>query len=117
MTPIHDLICDVFLKDLVPEFLNASKWRVMFIYDDVPFLKEDETELHTRIGNDWKNGFITLDEARAGARYTPDVTGRGQMYYNEFLNSQNSNNNQQSGGDNNDETETDDTKSGSASGQ
>lgn len=105
VTPIHDLICDVFLKDLVPEFLNASKYRVMFIYDDVPFLREDETELHARIGNDWKNGFITLDEARTGARYTPDVTGRGQMYYNEFVSAQSGNRYQKPGGDNDNETD------------
>lgn len=95
VSPIHDIITDTLNKALVPEFFNPQRYRAVFVYDDVPFLREDETELHERIANDWKSGFITLDEARAATRYTKDVTGRGGMYYNEFISLQSGDNNQQ----------------------
>jgi HK97 family phage portal protein len=56
---------------LLPDFGDPEKLESGFDISRVRALQEDQDALHTRAGNDYKNGIATLDEARIAAGYEP----------------------------------------------
>jgi hypothetical protein len=65
--------------------INVSGPDVRLNYDlsEVPALNEDVNELHKRVGEDFKNNIIILDEARGVLGYEPHPE-KGHMFYADF---------------------------------
>jgi HK97 family phage portal protein len=97
VTPIHKIITSTLQKNLVPEFVNRHRYQFFFDYSLITFLQEDKALVNAMHRADFLAGGITLNEYRAAIGKTPDLTDKGEKYYNELVENGNNNiNNQQS---------------------
>jgi hypothetical protein len=79
LIPTQRLFAADLQAQLVPDFGDPQRLRVIFDYSQVRVLQADENELHQRAREDLKAGLLTLNQAKALIGDDPDPNG--DVYY------------------------------------
>lgn len=79
--PLEASFADDIETQLFPAFgLNNTDYRLEWDRSNVPALQEDQTEKHTMVGSDFKNGVIDRDEARVALGYESKTEYQGVFH-------------------------------------
>lgn len=76
LIPLQDLVAETLTQSLLPDFgYDPNVYRVEFDYSNVEWLQEVRDSKSTRVRAEWKDGIISLNEARQALGYEPDPDG------------------------------------------